>query len=99
MRWSGAEAPAPAFATASRQLQFAPAECIVSRGNCRAASPLACGAACSLPTVPLGRQSYSAVSVACKACSSRAVASIGFGASLFAFLCRVAVRTVFLGPT
>jgi hypothetical protein len=26
MRWLGAEAPAPACATASRQLQFAPAE-------------------------------------------------------------------------
>jgi hypothetical protein len=36
--WPGAEAPASAYATASRQLQFASAECIVRRGNCRAAS-------------------------------------------------------------
>jgi hypothetical protein len=36
--WPGAEAPAPACATASRQLQFASANAIVRRGNCRAAS-------------------------------------------------------------
>jgi len=35
------------YATASRPLQFAPAELFVSRGNGRAASPLACGAACN----------------------------------------------------
>jgi hypothetical protein len=29
IRWSGAEAPASAFATASRQLQFALAECLL----------------------------------------------------------------------
>jgi hypothetical protein len=34
-------------ATASRQLQIASSDFIFRRGNCRAASPLACGAACS----------------------------------------------------
>jgi len=29
MRWLGAEAPAAAFATASRQLQFAPAKSLL----------------------------------------------------------------------
>jgi hypothetical protein len=42
--------------TASRQLQFAPAEHVLSRGNCRAASPLPPGGGSRLSGRTLGRR-------------------------------------------
>ena len=56
-RWPGTEvAYFLASCMASRQLQFAPAEAIVGRGNCSAALPLAReGAATGERQMPLGR--------------------------------------------